>query len=200
VNTHAELDVGREEVDTLVLVEGALDECRGDDVLLAVETTEERVGELGTSVRHREGGGSGTVLSLDDLVTAVLDALDDSFVRSLVLNDALASIEVAQEGDDGGAGVATNNRDDRLGRVGVGNRADETGGTDNVEGGDTEKTLGVEDTGLLKGSSDDGYGRVDRVGDDEDVRIRGNAGNSGGEVADDGRVSVEEVVTGHAGL
>ena len=38
------------------------------------------------------------------------------------------------------------------------------------------------------------------VGDDEDVGVGGVLGGGLGEVADDGGVGVEQVVTGHAGL
>lgn len=39
-----------------------------------------------------------------------------------------------------------------------------------------------------------------RVGDDQDVGIGGSLGGGLGEVADDGGVGVEQVVTGHTGL
>ena len=41
---------------------------------------------------------------------------------------------------------------------------------------------------------------TNRVGDDQDVGIGGGLGGGLGEVADDGGVGVEQVVTGHAGL
>lgn len=39
-----------------------------------------------------------------------------------------------------------------------------------------------------------------RVGDDQDVGLGGSLGSGLGEVADDGGVGVEQVVTGHTGL
>ena len=50
--THAKLHVGREEVNALVSEQRALHKGRCDDTLLAVQTTEELMGELGPSIRH----------------------------------------------------------------------------------------------------------------------------------------------------
>ena len=57
--------------------------------------------------------------------------------------------------------------------------------------------LGVEDSVLLEYFGDDRDGGVDGVGDDEDVGLGGDTGDGSGKVADDRRVGVEEVVTGH---
>ena len=74
--------------------------------------------------------------------------------------------------------------------------------------------LGVENTVLLEHLDDDGDGRVDGVGDNEDVCLGRDACDCGCKVADNGRVSlqdrehtkgddeviythVEEVITGH---
>ena len=46
--THAQLDVAREVLDPLVLVQRALDKGRGDDALFAVHTSDDRVGEQGS--------------------------------------------------------------------------------------------------------------------------------------------------------
>lgn len=72
----AELDVGGEVLDTLVLVQRRVDEGGLDDVLLALGGLEQRLGEAGTSHGHGEGGGTGTVLGLNNLVTTELDAVD----------------------------------------------------------------------------------------------------------------------------
>ena len=81
-STYAELDVRREVLDAVLGVQVALDERGDDDALLAAQRLEERVGELGTGVRHREGRAACAVLGLDDLVAAELDAVDE---RSLLL-------------------------------------------------------------------------------------------------------------------
>lgn len=51
--THSELDVAGEVLDTLVLVQGALDKGRGDDTLLSVQSSDDRVGEQGTGCSRR---------------------------------------------------------------------------------------------------------------------------------------------------
>jgi hypothetical protein len=208
----AELNVGSEVLDALVLVEGRVDKGGLNDVLLALGGLEEGLGEAGTGHGHGEGGRASTVLGLDDLVTTELDALDVGV--ELLAREALARL--GQKGDDGGTGVTANNGDVLGGGVRVLDLGDEARGADNIEGGDTEQALGVVDTSLLEDLGGDGNGRVDLqmsmgcllvlgcatygVGDDEDVGLGGVLSSGLGEVADDGGVGVEQVVTGHAGL
>lgn len=134
--TYAELNVGREEVDALVSEERALDERGCNDTLLAVQATEQRVGELGTSVCHGEGRGSGTILSLNDLITTVLDAVDDLLVR--LADDGLAVLCLREERDNGGTAVPTNDSDGGIGGRCVGDSSKETRSTDDIESGNTE--------------------------------------------------------------
>lgn len=190
----AELDAGAEELDTLLLVERGLDKGGLND-LLASGSAEERVRHAGTSHGHGEGGRASTVLGLDDLITTELDTLDELSVGAEVRVAALA-----EERDNGDTGVATDNGDVLVLGVSVLDLGDEAAGADNVEGGDTEEGLGVVDTGVLEDLGADGDGRVDGVGNDEGLGLGGGLGNSLGEVANDGSVGVEEVVTGHAGL
>lgn len=153
----AELDVGGEVLDALVLVEGRVDEGGLDDVLLALGGLEEGFGEAGTGHGHGEGGGTGTVLGLDDLVTAKLDAVDVLF--KLLAGEGVAGLR--EQGNNGGSGVAADNGDVLVGRVGVLDLGDEAGGADDVEGGDTEEALGVVDTLGLEDLGGDGDGGVD---------------------------------------
>lgn len=51
--------------------------------------------------------------------------------------------------------------------------------------------LGVVDTMFLEHLSDDGDGRVDRVGDDEDERFGGGCCDSGGKVFHDSSVDLK---------
>lgn len=185
----AELDVGGEEVNTLVLEERGLNEGRLNNALLALGGLEERLGEAGTGHGHGEGGRAGAVLGLDDLVTTELDALDVG--GKLLALEVVAAL--AEERDDGLAGVATDDNDVLVGGVGVLDLGDEARGADDVEGGDTEETAGVVDTGLLQDLGGDGNGAVDRVGDDEDVGVGAVLGDGLGQVTDDGGVGVEEV-------
>jgi hypothetical protein len=153
----AKLDVGREVFAALVLVQGRVDEGGLDDVLLALRGLEQRLGETGTGHGHGESGRAGTVLGLDNLVTAKLHAVDVA-VELLAL-EVVARLR--QEGDDGCARVATNDGDVLAGGVGVLELRDEARGTDDVEGGDTEEALGVVDTLGLEDLGGDGDGGVD---------------------------------------
>ena len=153
----AELDVRGKVLDALVLVKRAVDVGWLDDALLALSGLEQALGETGAGHGHGEGGGSGTALGLDDLVTTELDALD-----VLV---ALGALEVVaglgEERDDGGARVTSDHGDGLVGWVGGLELGDEAGGTDDVEGGDTEKLLCVVDTLVLENFGGDWDSRVD---------------------------------------
>jgi hypothetical protein len=153
----AELDVGGEVFAALILVQRRVDESGLDDVLLALGSLEERLGETGTGHGHGESGRASTVLGLDNLVTAKLDAVDVAL--ELLALKVVAGLR--QERDDGCAGVATNNGDVLAGGVGVLDLGDEARGTDNVEGGDTEEALGVVDALGLEDLGGDGDGGVD---------------------------------------
>ena len=189
--TYTKLNVGREEVDALVSEERALDEAGRDDALLATQATEECIGELGTGIRHRERSAAGTILGLDDLVTTELDTVDNLLVRLALYG--LAEGTLGEQGHDGRARVATDDGNDGLLGVRVRELAEEAGGTDDVEGGDTEEAAGVEDAGLLEGRGDDRDRRVDGVRDDEDVRFGCGAGDSAGEVTDNGGVRLRNI-------
>ena len=154
----AEADTGREEVDALVLVQRALDKGRLDDVLDALRGLEERLGHAGTGHGHGEGGRASAVLGLDDFVTTELDAVDE---RVADLTGNVGVVGLREERDDGHAGVATDDGDGLVGRVGALDLRDEAGGTDDVEGGDTEEALGVVDALALEDLGANGDGGVD---------------------------------------
>jgi hypothetical protein len=96
--------------------------------------------------------------------------------------------------------VSTNNSDILILGVGFLDLAHEAGSTHDIEGCDTEQTLGVVDALALEDLSDDGHSAVDGVRDNEDVGVWGGFSGCLCEVADDGGVGVEQVVTGHAWL
>lgn len=73
-------------------------------------------------------------------------------------------------------------------------------GTDDVEGGDTKETLGVEDALGLEDLSSDRDGRVDGVGDDEDEGLGGDLGGNLDETLHNASIDVEEIVTSHTRL
>lgn len=192
-----ELNARSEEVDTLVLVEGTVDEGGLNNTLDTLSGLKERFGETGTGESHGEGGGTSTVLGLDDFVTTELDAVNEG-VTGLALN--VGVVGLGQERDDGHTGVATDDGDLLVGRVGGLDLGDEARGTDDIKSGDTEEALGVVDALGLEDLSDNGDGRVDRVGDDEDFGIGRSISSGLGEVTDDGSIGVEEIVTSHARL
>jgi hypothetical protein len=153
----AELNVGGEVVAALVLEQRRVDKGGLNDVLLTLSSLEERLGETGTGHGHGESGRASTVLGLDDLVTTELDAVNVLF--ELLALEVVAGL--GEEGNDGGAGVTTNDGDVLSGGVGALELGDEARGTDNVEGGDTEEALGVVDALGLEDLGGDGDGGVD---------------------------------------
>ena len=139
-----------------------------------------------------------TYLSLDDLGTGVLDALGQSgdLVLGQVVDDALGG-GLGEAWDDGDAGVATNDWDVDVDWVLSAQGGDELVGTDNIKGGDTVDLVGG-DALLLEDLASDWDSRVDGVGDDADDGVGGGLGAGTGQLGDNGGVSVEQVVTGHA--
>jgi hypothetical protein len=202
----AELDVGGEVLASSILVQRGVDECGFNDVLLALGSLEQALGEARTSHGHGESGGTGTILGLDDLVTTELYAAD--ILGELVTREVEAGLR--EKGHNGGARVTANDGDVLVGRVGVAELGDEARGADNIEGGHTEEALGVVDTLGLEDLGGDGDGGVDletsielphvfqklpayRVRDDQDVGLGGVVSNGLGQIADDGGVGVEQI-------
>lgn len=107
---------------------------------------------------------------------------------------------LAEEGNDGDTRVTSDDSDVLVLGVGLLDLGDEAAGTDNVKGGDTEELLGVVDALLLENLGADGNGRVDRVGNDQQLSLGSRLGDSLGKITDDGGIGVEEIITGHAGL
>lgn len=106
-------------------------------------------------------------LGLDNFITTELDTVGKSI--ELILGELLTSL--GEKGNNGDTGVTTDDSDLNILGVLALDLRDETRGTDNIKGGDTEKTLGVVDTSLLEDLSEDRNSGVDRVGDDEEVSL-----------------------------
>jgi hypothetical protein len=189
LSTYAKLHVGREEVDALRLEERALDEGGRDDALLAAETAQESVGELGTGVGHAEGSAASAILSFNDLITTELDAVNERLV-GLAANLVTVG-DLGEQGHNGRAAMATNNRDGGIGGLDASNAGQEAGSTDNIKCGHTEHAAGVVDTGLLERLGDNGDSGVDWVGNDEDVCLWCNACDGGSEVTDNRGVGLD---------
>jgi hypothetical protein len=60
-------------------VRGEVNVRRRDQAFLALHGTYDQLRELGTSVSHGQSGRASAVLGLDDLVTAKLDPVNESF-------------------------------------------------------------------------------------------------------------------------
>jgi hypothetical protein len=114
-------------------------------------------------------------------------------VNELVVSltsDTLAIRRLGENGNNSGATVATDDSHDGVIGGSTSDRSQEACSTDNVKGSDTEDAAGVEDTSLFEGPGNDGDGGVDGVGDDKDVSIGSNTGDSRSKVADNGGVGL----------
>lgn len=154
----SEANIGREEVDSLVLEERALDEGWLDDVLDALGGLQQALGEPGTSHGHREGGRSGAGLGLYNLVAAELDAVDESV--KLLAGDVWV-VGLGDQGDNSDAGVAADDGDVLVRRVSALDFRDKAGGADDVKGGDAKQALGVVDVPGFEDLGDDWDSGVD---------------------------------------
>lgn len=97
--------------------------------------------------------------------------------------------------------MTTDNGNGSLGGVGqTGELLSEGLGANDVQSGDTEQALGVEDASGLEDLGGNGDGRVDGVGDDQSEGLGAELGNTLDQVTDNAGIDLEEVVTGHAGL
>ena len=74
----AKLDIGSEEVNTLVLVQRAVDKGRLDDASLALSSLEQALSEASTGHGHGQSRRACTILGLHDFVTTELDAVDQA--------------------------------------------------------------------------------------------------------------------------
>jgi hypothetical protein len=124
-----------------------------------------------------------------------LDTVDE-----LGIGGQVGMAALAKERDDGDARMTTNNGDVLILGVAALDLADEAASADDIEGGDTEETLGVVDATGLEDLSDNRDGGINGVRDDEKVGLGARLGAGLGQVSNDGGVGVEQVVTGHAGL
>ena len=107
---------------TSLSVSSQVDITRSNDPLLAVQRPQDLSCKLGPSVRHTKGSTPGTILGLDDLISTKLDAVCKSFDGFLLYAayGAILGYEnrvggLGEEGDDGDAAVASNDRDDDAG-------------------------------------------------------------------------------------
>jgi hypothetical protein len=153
----SKLNFRGEEINSLVLVERAVNKGGFNNALLALSSLEKRLSHTSTGHGHGESGRPSTIFSLDDFVTAKLDTVHE-LVEFLALEVGAA---LAEERNDGDTGVTTDDSDVLVGGVGAFDFADEAAGTNDVESGDTEETLGVVDALGLEDLGGDWNGGVD---------------------------------------
>lgn len=126
-------------------------------------------------------------------------ALDQ--IGILIPRDGDSGLGLAKQRDNGLAGVASDDGDSQALGIALANDLSDKGlGTHDVEGGDAEEALRVENALGLKYLSGDGDGRVDGVRDNKDICLRGDLGDSLNQALDDAGVDVEQVVASHAGF
>ena len=109
-------------------------------------------------------------------------------------------VGLGQEGNNGDTRVTTDDGDLLIGGIGALDLGNEARSPDDIEGGDTKEALGVVDALGLEDLGGDRNSGVYGVGDDEEVGIGGVLGSSLGQIADNGCVGVEQVITGHSRL
>jgi hypothetical protein len=153
----SELDVGGKVFASAVLVQGAVDERGLNNTLLALRSLQQALGETGTSHSHGERCRPGTSLGLNNLVTTELHAVD---VRIVLLASQAVS-RLGEEGNDGRARVATDDRDVLVGWVSALDLRDEAAGANDIEGADTKDPLCVVHTLRLEDLGADWNGGVD---------------------------------------
>lgn len=169
-----------------------------DDVLFSVHGTDEGDGEAGSGIGHREGGGSSAGLGLDDFSSGFLDALGEGL--DLVSWEVDGGLALREQWHDGDSGVSSDDWDVDLLWVDSEGLADEGVGADDVQSRNTEDALWVQNAGLSKSLAGNGDSRVDWVRDDSDEGFGASLGATGGQVADDRGVGVEEIVASHSWL
>lgn len=170
-----------------------------NDTLLTLGGLQKRLCESESGVGHGEGGRTRAILGLDDFIASKLNSVHQSI--ELVGRNVDGRLGQAEEWHNGVTRMTTDNGDVEFAGVFLSNDAsDESLGTDDVKGGDTEQLLGVEDTSLLEDLGSDRDCRIDRVGNDGNGGLGGVLCDGNDEVFDDTGVDLEEVVSGHAGF
>ena len=139
----AKLDIGGEELNTLILVQRAVDEGRLNNTSLALGSLQQALSKSGTGHGHGQSCRACTILGLDDFVTAKLNAVDQGV--QLVASDVTVA-RLGDQGNDGDARVAADDCDVLVRGISALDLGDESRCSDNIEGCDTKEALGVVDS------------------------------------------------------
>jgi hypothetical protein len=193
--THSKFNITREELYSLLLEQRTFHKGRYDDSFFTFQSPQEAVCEFGSGKSHAQRSRSSTILCLDDLITTVLNPLDQLFPLPSIANQSARLLCLAQQRHDCDAGMTTHDSNVRVLWIGTDYGREETRGTNDIEGGDAKETSGVKSTGFLEHGRDDGDGRIDGVGDDEDVGLGCGFGDGLGEVADDASIGLEQYIS-----
>lgn len=124
----------RKELNPLILIQRTLHKRWFHHPLRPLRRLQQTLREPRPRHGHRQRRGPGAVLRFHDFVAAELDAVD--VIVEVFAGEGVAGL--GEEGDDGGAGVAADDDDVFVRRVGLFVLGDEAGGADDVEGGDAE--------------------------------------------------------------
>ncbi|KNC24672.1 hypothetical protein FF38_13572 [Lucilia cuprina] len=117
-----------------------------NNVALAIQTSEQGASKTGTSISHRQSGGTSTSLGLNNFSTSFLDTYSQFFNGRLITLEGRLALR--QYGQNGNTGMTTNYGNiDFLG-INTQSFTDESTSTYNIQCGNTEKTLGIIDTSL----------------------------------------------------
>ena len=108
--------------------------------------------------------------------------------------------DLREQRHDGVARVAADHRHECLAHVETLELGHERVGAHHVQRGHAEHAVWREHVVLLEYLARDRHRRVHRVGDDTDERLGARLGDGRGQVGHNGRVHVEQIVTGHAWL
>jgi hypothetical protein len=142
---------------------------------------------------HGKSSRSSSILCLDNLITTELDSVGQGSNISI---RELGTLDLGQQGKDGGASMTTNhgNIDSSL-ESGVASGPlvliDKSVCADNIQSGNSEQSAVVVNTLLLQSLGKDWDGRVDGVGDNEEHSVRATLGASLSESLNNGRIGIE---------
>lgn len=164
----SELNIGGEERNSLLGEEGAFNKGGLDDVFLPRKSFEEAESESGAGKSHRQGGTTLSVLGLDNFVTTKLNTVGEGFELFVV---KLKTLDLGKEGNNGGTGVATDDRNLNILGVFLHLFGDESRGANNIKGSHAKETASIVYIVLLEDFSNDGDSGINGVGDDKEVSL-----------------------------
>jgi len=174
----------------------------GNDSFLALQRLDDQTGKFVAGLSHAECRASSSVFGLDDFIATELNAMGQRFDVGFGYAAWEGWFGLREDRKDGHAGVTTEdgNFDCRSKREVVENLGEESGGSDDVEGGYTEESLGIKGATLLQNLGDNRDCRVDGVGDHKDKCFRAPLGDTLGQCSYNACIDLEQVIASHSWL